>query len=169
MKAIDAIRWALQMTDQGTAAMVADLRGDAALSRPTRGAPGGDGNHPLWSLGHLCVIEGGLPGILFGEPNPVEHWKPLFATGTTPRSDAAGFPPFDEVVATFRSLRANTLRLLDRVGENGLDRPPKHVPPGFEDAMKMTGRTFLLLALHNMVHYGQIADARRVVGLKPML
>jgi hypothetical protein len=69
MKAIDLIRWAMRMTDEGTANLVADMR-DAALTQPT---PGGGGNHTLWCLGHLCVIEGGIPHILLGEPNPVEH------------------------------------------------------------------------------------------------
>lgn len=168
MKAIDLIRWAMQLTEQGTAAMVAELR-NAPLTQPTPGAKGGGGNHPLWTLGHLCVIEGGIPHILLGQPNPVEHWKPLFAAGTQPTTDARAYPSFDEVLRTYRELRARNLKLLDEIGESGLDRAPKNVPPGFEDAMTSFGRTFLLTALHNMVHYGQIADARRVAGLKPML
>jgi hypothetical protein len=169
MKAIDMIRWAMQLTDQGTAAMVEDMRGDAALTFSTPGAKGGDGNHPLWLLGHLCVIEGGIPHILLGEPNPVEHWKPLFAAGTKPKGDASAYPTFDEVFRTYRELRARNLKLLDEIGEAGLDRVPRHVPAGFEDMMTTFGQTFLLIALHNMVHYGQIADARRVAGRKPLI
>ena len=168
MKAIDLIRWAMQMTEQGTAAIVAELR-DAPLTQPTPGAKGGGGNHPLWTLGHLCVIEGSMPHILVGEKNPVEHWWPLFAPGTQPTTDASVYPSFDEVLRTYRELRTRNLRLLDEIGEAGLDRVPKNVPPGFEDAMKTFGHTLLLVALHNMVHYGQIADARRVAGLKPLM
>lgn len=168
MKTIEAIRWALRMTDEGIAALVEDMR-DAPLTRPTPGARGGDGNHPLWTLGHLAVIEGSIPEVLLGEPNPVAHWKPLFAPGTQPVDDPAAYPPFDEVLGTFRRLRAGTLRLLDEVGDEGLDRVPKNVPPGFEEAMRTFGQTFLLIALHQMVHYGQIADARRVAGRKPLL
>ena len=164
MRAIDLIRWALQMSDQGTAALVQDMR-DAPLTQPTsRG-----GNHPLWVLGHLAFIDGGVPKILFGEPNPVEHWAPLFAPGTRPTTDAAAYPPFDEVLATYRALRARNLKLLDELGEVGLGRVPKDVPPGFEDVMTTFGQTFLLVALHNMVHYGQVADARRVAGREPLL
>ena len=69
MKAIDLIRWALQMTDESTARLVEDMR-DRPLTRPTsRG-----GNHALWVLGHLAVIEGMIPHTVFGEPNPVQHW-----------------------------------------------------------------------------------------------
>ena len=163
MKAIDLIRWAMQMTEEGTAALVADMR-NAALTQPTsRG-----GNHPLWILGHLAFLEGGLQHVLVGERNPVEHWAPLFGTGTQPKADAGAYPPFDEVLATYRDLRARNLRLLDEIGDAGLDRAPRHVPPGFEDAMATVGKTLLLISLHNMVHYGQIADARRVAGLQPL-
>jgi hypothetical protein len=164
MKAIELIRWAMQMTEQGTTALVADMR-DAALTQPTsRG-----GNHPLWILGHLAYLEGAIPTVLLGEPNPAERWAPLFASGTQPKTDASAYPSFDEVLKTYRDMRARNLKLLDELGEAALDRIPKQIPPGFEDAMKTFGHTFLLIALHNMVHYGQIADARRVAGHKPLM
>jgi hypothetical protein len=46
---------------------------------------------------------------------------------------------------------------------------PKQVTPGFEDVMTTFGQTLLLVSLHNMVHYGQITDARRTAGRKPLL
>ena len=168
MNRLDLIRWALQMTDEGTARLVNDLR-DAPLTRPTPGAPGGGGNHPLWLIGHLAVIEGSIPHTLLGEPNPVEQWWPLFGPGTQPKDDPAAYPPFDEVLATYRRLRAKNLKLLEQIDDSGLDRVPAAVPPGFEAVMKTFGQTLLLIALHNMVHYGQIADARRAAGLKPLL
>jgi len=166
MKAADLIRFAMQLTDQGTAQLVADMR-EEALTKPVRG--GADGNHTLWSLGHLAWIEGGIPQILFGEPHPLEHWAPLFATGTQPSSDASVYPPFDEVLATYRDLRARNLKRLDGLSDADLDRAPKDVPPGFEDMMKTFGHTLLLITLHNMVHYGEIAVARRAAGRKPLM
>jgi hypothetical protein len=164
MKSIDLIRWAMQMTDQATAGLVADMR-DAALTQPTsRG-----GNHPLWTLGHLAYLEGGIPTVLLGEPNPVKHWAHLFAPGTQPKTDASAYPSFDEVLKTYRDMRARNLKLLDEIGDAGLDHIPKQIAPGFEDAMKTFGHTFLLITLHNMVHYGQIADARRAAGHKPLM
>ena len=35
--------------------------------------------------------------------------------------------------------------------------------------MKTNGRALLAITLHNMVHYGQIAVARRAAGLKPLM
>ena len=121
------------------------------------------------ALGHLAYVDGAVTRVLRGDENPVEHWRPLFGTGTKSSPDAGVYPPFDEVLGKCRELRAPNLRLLDEIGEEGLDRPPKWVPPGFEAAMKTAGDTLLLVCLHNMVHYGQIANARRVAGRKPLM
>ena len=138
MKAIELICWAMRLTDEGVRRLVDDMR-DAPLTQPTsRG-----GNHPLWVMGHLACIEGGIGSVLFGEPNPVEHRATLFAPGTTPLANAGAYPPFDEVMETYRGLRERNLTLLDEVGEAGLDRVPKAVPPGFDDAMKSFGHSFL--------------------------
>lgn len=41
---------ALHTTDEGFRALVWDM-GDAPLTQPTPGAPGGGGNHPMWCVG----------------------------------------------------------------------------------------------------------------------
>jgi hypothetical protein len=168
MKSIDLIRWALHFTDAGTARIVKGLERDA-LARPTKGAKGGDGNHALWTLGHITVIEGSLRHVVAGEPNPADDWWPLFGSGTQPSDDPNIYPAFETVLAKFHAFRAYNIKLLDRIGETGLDAVPPHVPPGFESIMTSIGQTFLLIALHNMVHYGQVCDVRRAVGLKPLM
>ena len=164
MKAMDLIHGALTLSDGGLNALVADMR-DAALTQPTEQG----GNHPLWCLGHMAFVEGAVTQIITGEPNPVAQWAPIFGTGTTPKPNADLYPPFDEVLRVYREGRASTLKLLDRLGEAGLDRKPDNVPPVFEEAMKTVGSSFMVIALHQMVHYGQIADARRVAGRKPLI
>src|SRR5438045_5432397 len=101
MKAIDVIRSAMQTCERSTMQLIEDMR-DAPLTQPT---PCG-GNHPLWVLGHITFIEGNVPHVLFGEPNPVERWAPLFAAGTEPRADASIYPSFEELLRTYRDLRA---------------------------------------------------------------
>src|SRR5262245_18995683 len=117
MQAIELVRWTLQTTDRLTSKLVEDMR-DAPLTQPTsRG-----GNHPLWILGHLALVEGAIPQILLGKDNPVEHWSPLFGMGTQPTTDANAYPAFEDVLGTYRDLRAKNLELLDEIGDAGLDR-----------------------------------------------
>ena len=168
MRAIELIRWALTMTDEGVAAIVKDLR-SAPLTRPVVRDGVGSGNHPLWVLGHLAHLEGVVHSCVTGGPNPVAHWAGMFGTATTPVDDAGAYPGFDEVLAKFRELRAANVKLLEEIGDGGLDARPRVVPPGFEDVMSSVGRAFLLMALHSMVHYGQVADARRAAGLRPLI
>ena len=164
MKSIELIRWALRMTDESTTRLVEDMR-DEPLTRPTsRG-----GNHALWVIGHLAVVEGMIPHTVFGEPNPVEHWWPIFGTGSKPTDDAGSYPAFDVVLGTYRDLRSKNLAKLEEIGEEGLERAPKVIPPGFEDRMRTIGRTLHLIALHQMFHLGQVADARRAVGREPFI
>jgi hypothetical protein len=163
MKAIDVIRMTMELCDQATTSLIEDMR-DAPLTQPT---PRG-GNHPLWVLGHITFIEAGVPAVLFGEPHPLEHWAPLFAAGTEPSPDADAYPPFDEVLRAYREARARNVQLLEEIGEAGLERPTKAPPKGLEEALSTTGRTFLLIALHQMSHRGQVADARRAAGRKPI-
>ncbi len=162
MKQTDLIRWALQKSDEWTTGAAEDMR-DAPLTQPTsRG-----GNHPLWIVGHLAVVEGEFSQLLFGEPNPVAAWKPLFGQGTQPTTDAGAYPPYDEVLATYRDLRAKNLARIDEIGEEGLDRAPTEVPPGFQPGGLTKGQLILIIALHQMTHLGQLADARRAAGRAP--
>src|SRR5262245_23111175 len=162
MKAIDLIRWALQKTDGWAASAAEELR-DAPLVQPTsRG-----GNHPLWILGHLAVVEGSVPQFLFGEPNPVEHWRPLFGQGTRPTTDAGAYPSYDEVLEAYRGLRAKNLARLEGIGEAGLELASMAMPPGSKDGTLTRGQLLLVIALHQMTHLGQIADARRAAGREP--
>src|SRR3954471_21534246 len=133
MKAMEATRIALGFADQGVGLLEAVK--EAPLVQP---GPFG-GNHAMWIAGHLAVVEGRLHKMLFGTPNPVEHWKPLFDWGSEPQADRSAYPPFEEVLRTFRQLRAKTLALLDEIGDAGLDQPTKSQPPGLEAPFSTVG------------------------------
>src|SRR3569623_747115 len=77
MHAIDAIRAALSFGDMGLR-YIEDMR-DAPLTRMSS-----QGNHPLWVLGHLAVVEGRLRQVILGDAHPLERWKPLFDWGSEP-------------------------------------------------------------------------------------
>ena len=162
MEAIDAIRMALQSGDNGMKALE-DMKADP-LVQP---GPWG-GNHAMWIAGHLAVTEGRLHKILRGTPNPVEHRKPLFDWASEPKTDIAAYPPFEEVLRTFRRLREETLAFLDEVGEAGLDRPPNlPPPPGLGRAFETVGSSIMTIACHQCFHTGEAAVVRRASGRQP--
>src|SRR3954465_3558742 len=106
MNRLELIRWAMKLTAELTDRLVADMR-ESAMTPTTPG-----GNHTVWALGHMTFIEGAMPHILLGETNPVEHWAPLFGTGSQPKTEASAYPPFDEILSKFRELRAKNIKLL---------------------------------------------------------
>jgi hypothetical protein len=162
MKAIDAIRLALGFGDRGMQ-MLEDMKTDP-LVQP---GPWG-GNHAMWVAGHITVIEGRLQKILRGVPNPVEHWKPLFDWGSEPKTDPSAYPPYEEVLETYRRLRKETLAFLDEAGEEGLDRPTKRPIPGFGPAFETVGPAIMVIACHQAGHIGGATVARRAAGKEPV-
>ena len=163
MKAIDAVRAALRMNDISMR-FIEDMR-DAPLTQPMSAG----GNHPLWVLGHLAHSEAAFRQGMVGEPNPLEHWTPLFGGGSVPKADASLYPTFDEVHRAYREQRAASLKLLDEIGDAGLGQRPTNPPPGLEDVFDTVGATFLLMTQHHWFHCGQVADARRAAGRKPLI
>jgi hypothetical protein len=161
MKAIDAIRLSLELANLSLR-MIEDMR-HAPLTRPMANG----GNHPWWLIGHLTWAEGNVVKIIRGEPNPVERWAPLFMWGTEPASDAGAYPPFDELLRTYRELRVQNLALLDEIGDAGLDAPTKYPPPGLEKQFGTAGKVFVTMASHQAYHFGQASVAWRAAGNQP--
>jgi hypothetical protein len=159
MRAIDAIKTVLKFSDMGIKYL--GEMSDAPLLRP---GPWG-GNHAMWIAGHLTVVEGRLQQMLHGTENPVARWKPLFDWGSEPVDDPAVYPPFDEVMSTFKELRARTHAFLDEVGEAGLDRPTKSQPPGFGGSgFETVGGAIVIIAGHATGHLGQLNVVRAAAG-----
>jgi len=159
MKTKEAIHYALTLSDRAVLSAI-DEMSDAPTTFPT---PNG-GCHPLWVLGHLALVEGSIPSVLFGEPNPVAEWQPLFGDKSQPVNDRAAYPPFAEVRAKYVLLRESNLKLLHSFTEEDLDKPTITPPKGLEREFDTWGRSFLTLALHQMLHRANVMDARRAAG-----
>lgn len=164
MRAVDLLHGGLSTSHAWMLGLLKDIE-----SEPLRQPTAAGGNHPMWIIGHLAYIEGGMKTVLLGEPNPVEGWHSLFAAGSTPSTDPAIYPPFSEVVARFSELRHGTLRMLGAMNDAQLDLRPPNVPPGFEEAMRTIGETLMLLCMHQMFHQGQLSDVRRAAGIPPRM
>jgi hypothetical protein len=164
MKATEFIRKALDSSAKAILPMIDDMR-DCPLTFPT---PNG-GNHPLWVMGHVAFVEGQLvQHIMLGKPNPLAEWSPLFGMKSEPTADAGRYPPLEEVKSAFVKLRAETLQLLDSLSDDDLDQPCKACPPGMEEFIGKYHQCFMILVMNTMTHRGQVADARRAAGRKPL-
>ena len=159
MQTKDAIKFALTVSN-GAVLSVIDQMSDAATTFPT---PNG-GCHPLWVLGHLTLVEGIIPAALFAEKNPAAEWQPYFGENSDPVADAKAYPPFAEVREKYRLLREQNLKLLESLSEADLDKPTKAPPKGREREFATYGQSFLVLALHQTMHRGNVTDARRAAG-----
>lgn len=161
MQATEAIRIGLNLTELDLH-FFEDMR-NAPLTQPMEHT----GNHPWWLIGHLTWAEGNIVKIIRGVPNPVERWAQLFMWGTEPAQDATPYPPFDELIRTYRELRKQNLALLDEIGESGLDTPTKSPPPGLEKQFGTAGKVFATIAFHQNYHFGQASVAWRAARKPP--
>jgi DinB superfamily len=158
----EAISFALNVSHRAVLSVI-DEMSDAATTFPT---PNG-GCHPLWVLGHLTVVEGTIPAILFGDQNPVADWQQYFGENTEPVADASLYPPLAEVREKYLQLREHNLKLLEALSEADLDKLTKAPPTGREQEFATYGRSFLTLALHQVMHRGNVTDARRAAWSTP--
>lgn len=144
---------------------LADDLSDAPMTSPTPT----QGNHPLWIMGHIVSSSSGLLSMISGAANPVENWKELFEGGTQPVPDAAHYPAYAEVLRAYEATHRSALALLDEMNDARLnERPPAVWEVVRDDPQFQTiGQLFLFIAMHEMSHRGQLADARRVLGRKP--
>lgn len=152
----ETIEFALTLSDQAVLSAIDDMR-DAPTTFPTANG----GCHPLWVLGHLTLIEGSIPAILMGEENPAASWSGLFGDGSVPVADVAAYPPFAEVREKYRQLRARNLALLRSLSGDELDKPVQAPPKGREREFATYGRSFMTLALHQILHRSHVTDAQR--------
>ena len=164
MKTVDFIRMALDSSARATMALIEDMK-DRPLTFPT---PKG-GNHPLWVLGHLAFTEGQvIHNFMLGRQNPVAHWKELFSIGSEVSGEASRYPAFGEIQKAFQDLRAETLKVLDTLSDADLDQPSKACPPEYKEFLATYAKCFLVVIMNTMNHRGQVADARRAAGRKPL-
>lgn len=163
MQSIDLIRLNLTQSLDRVLMRIEDMREHAVVFPTPHG-----GAHTLWVLGHVAFIESQVVHqFLRGSQNPLAAWAPVF-DGADVSGALADFPPFDEVLARCRAVRAETLALLDTLTEADLDRPAGMVPTGWEHAFGTYRLCLQFVADHTYMHRGQLADARRAAGLERM-
>src|SRR3954451_3703782 len=136
----EAIKFALTLSDRALLGVI-DKMSDAPTTFPT---PNG-GCHPLWVLGHLTIVEGMIPAVLYGEAHPVGEWQKYFGENTQPVADAGAYPSFAEVRAKYVELRERNMKLLESLSEADLDRTTTAPPKSREKEFATFGSSFLVL------------------------
>jgi hypothetical protein len=158
----DAFKGTMSIGEMVLKTYVSDLSDKDLLTRPAPGA-----NTLAWQLGHLIHSENQLvnsvcPGASAELPADFVRAHGREAAGS---DDAAGCLPKDRYLRMFDEQRQATLKALDQLPDAELDRPaPKHL----ERICPNVGGVFTLVGTHVMMHAGQFATARRLLG-KPVL
>jgi len=161
MESIELIRTNLTRSEDIVLSRIEDMR-DYALVAPT---PNG-GCHTLWVLGHLAYIESlVIHAFMEGESNPLAAWEETF-DGEEVSQDIDQFPSFDEVLAECRAARVRTVRLLDSMTEEDLDREARSTPEAAAHLFGTYRQCFQAVADHGYMHRGHLADSRRAAGLE---
>jgi hypothetical protein len=165
MQTVDLLRFQIQLTKDMTTPLLADML-DAPMEFPT---PNG-GNHPTWVAGHLTYSESNLiHHVLIGDTNPLIAWKAIFGAGSQPTAAAAHYPPLSDLLAQWDEVRAHTMRVLDTLSDDDLDKASVSPPAGREAVFGTYGKVFSMVGLHPLMHRGQVSDARRAKGRKHLM
>lgn len=163
MQSIELVRHNLIQSKERVLAKIEDMR-EHCLVFPT---PNG-GCHTLWVLGHLAYIEAlVIHQFMLGAENPVAAWKDVF-DGMDISANISDYPPFDEVLGKCLELREATLRLVESLSEDDLDKLSANAPAGFEATFGTYRLCLQFVADHWYMHRGNLADARRAAGLERM-
>ena len=164
MNSVDFIRMSLDMSKNWLLGLAADMQNEPLVAPTPHG-----GNHPLWCVGHLAFSEANLVNVMAqGKPNPLADWEVLFNQGTEAKQDASAYPPFEEVMAAFESVRNDTLAYLDTLTPDSLDAPSK-AEGEMAEWFGTVGSCLAAIPIHFAFHGGQISDARRAAGRPPLM
>jgi hypothetical protein len=152
------IATSLGQSDFVVNAYLADITPQEMLSRPCGGA-----NHIAWQIGHLISSERYfVDKVAPGKASPLpagfdeKHKKDKAAN-----DDPNGFLPLAEYLRLAKSVRADTLKVIESMTPADFD---KSAGPGMPPFLKTVGVVFLFLGPHWVMHAGQWAIIRRKLG-----
>jgi hypothetical protein len=163
MRGVDAVRTALQSTEQLVTWFLGDLSDADLLVRPAPAA-----NHIAWQVGHLIVSEGQLAGPQLPEaryPELPADFARRHGKETQFQDPPSGFATRNEYVGLFKKVRGATLEAVGKLSDSDLDRPTSGRMAEFAPTL---GALLLLVSNHSLMHGGQFSVVRRKLG-KPVL
>jgi uncharacterized damage-inducible protein DinB len=126
--------------------------------------------HVAWQVGHIAFAEYRLVldrfrGPRLDDANLIsDEFLRHFGRESVPEPDPARNPNVDEIRAVLASVHRQTLAELAEFPDAGLDEPP--LKP--HSLCKTKGECLRWCSHHEMLHAGQIALIRRLLGAKPL-
>jgi hypothetical protein len=161
MNTKDAFKQTIDISQMVVKMYLGDLSDADLLTRPV------GCNHLAWQLGHLISSEVSLlNGICPGKgPELPPDFAARHSKETTGVNDPQKFCTKKEYLDLLEKVSTASKQALDGLSDADLDAPsPEHFRPRFPTV----GSIFTLIATHPMMHAGQIAVARRMLG-KPVV
>lgn len=121
-------------------------------------------NHVLWVMGHTAGTDAWIGGLLGFDAKVSKAVIDAYGQGSKP--GPTGNPPVAEVKAAFESSRAALLAWLKSANDAALSKNLVEATGGFvtdpiDAAFKM--------AWHEGFHFGQVANVRKALSLKPTI
>ena len=122
--------------------------------------------HIAWQMGHIAIAEYGLTikRLRGGRPEdaqlcPVEI-RTKFGKGSQPDPDPAHNPTPERLREVCAAVHAQVMKELAELPDEGLDDLMEHPHPMFKTKMEALN----FCADHELLHAGQLALLRRIVG-----
>ena len=139
-----------------------DLSDAELMTRPGPGC-----NHLAWQLGHLISAEVGLLKDISSQP-PAElpaGFTEQHGKDKTGENDPTKFLTKQQYLDLFDQVRVKTVAALESMSDADFAKPS---PERFRKFFPTVGDMMVLIATHPMMHAGQFAVTRRVLG-KPVV
>jgi hypothetical protein len=126
-------------------------------------------SHVAWQVGHIAIAEYRIciarlrPRTAEDERLMPDDFYQLFTQGST-AGPASNYPPAAEIRRVFDAVHSRVMEELPTYPDSDLDLAPLIAHPLF--GTRIAGLRYA--ALHEMIHCGQIAILRRMLGMKPV-
>lgn len=126
--------------------------------------------HVAWQIGHLAVAQYNLClRRIRGRTSADQTLMPeafidAFKLGSKPAADPAQSPPLDEIKRVFAAVHQQALDELCKYSDAELDLPVEQPHPVFKTKLG----AIEWCPQHELVHAGQIAMLRRLMGKPPL-
>ena len=163
MTGIQAIKTALQQTQQNLAWYVSDFTDAELLVRPLPGA-----NHAAWQIGNVIggdafFVNAEMPNAVF--PTLPPGFLELHGSKGAANDGPEGFLTKAEYLKLFDETRAATIAALETLSDADLDKPTSEKMRAWTPTL---GHLFIMASNHTLMHGGQFSVIRRKLG-KPVL